>query len=83
MRRPSAARTKTPPSHELPAMMEVDRDLPPLPVGREHHSMSTDQEGSTLEVAAPTTDKLPTPELSEDEKTVKPDCWEQLDASDG
>lgn len=55
--------------------MEVDPgELPPLLRGPEHHSMSTDQE------APPTTDKLPTLEISEEEPTAKPDSWEHIDS---
>ena len=63
--------------------MEVDRELPPLQTGPEHHSMSTDHEGSSKETGpptAPTVATLPPPVLSEAEaETARPDSWENLD----
>ena len=63
-------------------MMEVDRELPLLPPGPEHHSMSTDHEGSSKETVnqTATTATLPPPVLSEAEaETARPDSWENLD----
>ena len=62
--------------------MEVERELPPLQTGPEHHSMSTDHEGSSRETANPTatTATLPPPEVSEAEaEAARPDSWENLD----
>ena len=80
-RRPSATRSRTSPSLVRTAVMEVDQeDLPPLLTGPEHHSMSTDQEGSSKEVTQPTAAALTTPVPSEDEAaTARPDSWEQLE----
>ena len=80
-RRPSATRSRTSPSLVRTAVMEVDQeDLPPLLTGPEHHSMSTDQEGSSREVTQPTAAELLTPALSEDEAAAaRPDSWEQLE----